>query len=212
MRRIWFSILVLALAVLSLIFWDQEITAFFMPGGFYRFRRISRYLTDVGEASFWFALCLATITIGWAERRQLLNRLSFVDEAVRQKIRSFSYWGSTTIYSMLASGLLLHALKWTIGRQRPHMTDTYEPHVFIGWTQDWHFQSMPSGHSQVFFAVAANIAEFYPNRAKWIYLVSFLFALTRVFTTQHFFSDVLVGCLIGYWVARAIIQNRKQTA
>lgn len=173
----------LTLALLSMFFLDQHLTAFFMPDFLYRFRRVSRYLTDVGEGGPWVVFCFV-----------LLISSSFV---IRYK-KQFRSLAIGLLCSLTAGAAILHLLKFLIGRQRPHLSENYDPLIFQPFSTNHHFNSMPSGHSQVLFAVAFNLALYFPKYRRSIYITAFLFAFTRVIVTQHFFSDVLAGCLTGY--------------
>src|SRR4030043_631673 len=59
------------------------------------------------------------------------------------------------------------------------------------------YQSFPSGHATIFFALATAI--FFFNR-KWgiiSFVVAILVGISRIFVGVHWPSDVLVGALIG---------------
>lgn len=175
------SLAVVLVSIFCVLYVDQAMTAFFMPDELYYFRRVSRYLTDVGEGGLWFAVSLVAIAYGY-----------------RQRLEKWRVFGLQFLFSLIVSGLFLQMMKFLIGRQRPHVSDDYHPHMFYNFNTNPHFHSMPSGHSQVLFTAAVNFALLFPRQAKWIYAAAFFFAMTRVFTTQHFFSDVLMGCLVGY--------------
>lgn len=166
-----------------MFFLDQHLTAFFMPDFLYKFRRVSRYLTDVGEGGPWVVFSLVLLILS-----PFIIRFKNI-------FRSFAIG---LLCSLTAGAALLHLIKFIVGRQRPHLTENYDPWVFEPFSTNHHFNSMPSGHSQVLFAAAFNLSLFFPKYRRAIYFTAFLFAFTRVIVTQHFFSDVLVGCLTGY--------------
>jgi membrane-associated phospholipid phosphatase len=213
-RYVTISLTTLVLAALSIQFLDQSMTAFFMPDHLYRFRRIARHLTDLGEGQIWFGLALVTFLSAWLGSKNLFLKYAKDPLQALQTYARLRIFSLNLVTSLLLSGVILHILKWAIGRQRPHVTETFEPHMFYSFTTNSHFHSMPSGHSQVLLVAAVNLALAFPRYAVGIYVIAFNLAMTRVYTTQHFFSDVLVGCLTGYLgahLALHLLEKRRQS-
>jgi membrane-associated phospholipid phosphatase len=113
------------------------------------------------------------------------------------------------LISLFISGIAVHFFKFLFGRLRPHRTEVGDPNVFVPFNFDWHYHSLPSGHSQVLFTVATCLALAFPKKAVVLYLSFFALAMTRVFTIQHFLSDVMMGCLLGYVVTQLIAKHRS---
>lgn len=215
MRYVKVTLITLVLAALSIQFLDQPMTAFFMPDELYRFRRVSRHLTDLGEGQVWFALALLALLGAWLARKNFFRGAQKLTQAAREHNERLHVFGINLFVSLLLSGAILHLFKWIIGRQRPHVTDNYEPHVFYCFNTNSHYHSMPSGHSQVLFVAAVNLALIFPKYTRWIYVLAFNLAMTRVYTTQHFFSDVLMGCLTGYLgahLALHLLERRRNAS
>jgi len=68
------------------------------------------------------------------------------------------------------------------------------------------YNSFPSGHSTSIFALCTFLALI---SNKWwqqilLFLVAPIIALTRVYLSQHFFEDVLIGSFIGFFTAKYI--------
>lgn len=98
----------------------------------------------------------------------------------------------------LAGGAVT-AFKYAIGRRRPSSTgDADEFRPFSGWN------SFPSGHTAVAFALATAIAE--ETRDPWteaaLYGAATLTAFARVNDDRHWASDVVAGALVGHLSAR----------
>ena len=111
--------------------------------------------------------------------------------------------------SLLASGIITPALKFTIGRARP--TTELGPHSFSPFQGD---ASLPSGHTTQAFAVASVIAAHY--RAWWVWTVAYgtagLVGFSRVYHDAHWTSDVVAGALIGTAVGWSVVKlNRGET-
>ncbi len=102
---------------------------------------------------------------------------------------------------VIASGLIVPALKLATGRSRPRAdlgAADFAP--FHGG------ESFPSGHTAAAFALAASIAA--NDDDLWVkglaYGVASLVAYARIDHDAHFASDVLAGGFIGVGVARRV--------
>lgn len=108
--------------------------------------------------------------------------------------------------SLIASGLITPVLKFVVGRERPYATTaTFKFKPFSG------NYSFPSGHATQAFAVATTIAEHYP--VWWVkglvYGSAALVGYARIEQNAHYASDVVAGSLIGWAVARAVVQRNN---
>jgi membrane-associated phospholipid phosphatase len=90
--------------------------------------------------------------------------------------------------------------KFFIGRGRPQNHDNAK--VFEPLNTNWEYTSLPSGHSALSFAYSTVMASVYNNffwKFSW-YSLAVLVAAARVYNNAHWFSDVLLGGVIGYFV------------
>ena len=113
--------------------------------------------------------------------------------------------GLRAIEAIAVASALSGIIKGFAGRSRPFHTPGEPWHWSFahGWTDARYF-SMPSGHTTATFAFAAAVtvaAVRVPRFRLVIGLVVFasalLVAFARVYTDQHWLSDVVVGALLG---------------
>lgn len=177
------------LILLSMFYWDQRVTYYFEKDDFKWL--FARTITDVGLFAPYFISALIVFSI--------LN--------IHSKFPLFrpKPWFSTAqqaskylMIGLLYSGFWTHLIKFLVGRQRPKISPSFEPFVFFPFNSNWDFQSFGSGHSQVLFTVATFFSFYFPKNKYTIYLIAFLFTLTRAATRDHFLSDVFMGCWVGH--------------
>lgn len=103
------------------------------------------------------------------------------------------------VISLAITSIIVLGLKNIVRRPRP--TIIVGNHIT---TCDKDF-SFPSGHASIAFACAAVLAAFDKKR-KWFYfLIAGLIALSRIYLHCHYFSDVLIGGLLGYFISKSTI-------
>lgn len=140
-------------------------------------------VTELGKADIYFGLAGLGFVLGLALRRRILRNHS--------------------VYALAAltlSGLLVQVLKHLVGRQRPYADLHLEAtrFDFVNSNYEWH--SLPSGHSQVAFTVAATMVLLGPKQRVWQwswFVLAAIIAMTRVVTLNHWLSDTLVGAFVG---------------
>jgi len=108
--------------------------------------------------------------------------------------------------SLIASGLLVPALKSISGRPRPRDSHSIEEQFgFFGGEQ-----SFPSGESAQAFALASVLASH--SDSRWVqgavYGIAGLLAVNRIAVDAHWTSDVVAGALIGTAVGRWVVRRR----
>lgn len=116
-----------------------------------------------------------------------------------------------TFSSMLISGGIVRVGKWMFGRARP--SDTANAWEFHGPSLD--HASLPSGHSQTTFAMAATLSTIYKNPLVRVlsWTVATVSALSRIHDNAHWASDVflggVIGALTGHLVAKRHMKGIK---
>lgn len=105
-----------------------------------------------------------------------------------------------TVYS----GTITLLGKFAFGRGRP---SKYEDNTsFCPFSIKWEQMSLPSGHTALSFAYSTIMASAYNNflwKFSWFSLAA-LVGAARIYNTEHWFSDVLLGGAIGYFVGEFV--------
>lgn len=107
--------------------------------------------------------------------------------------------GIATVLSQLA----IYPVKMVVGRDRP--ADGQGTRDFSPFSGN---DSFPSGHATQAFAIASVISAHVdsPWAGGAAYGVASLVALSRLYTRDHFSSDVVAGALIGSTIGKAVVQ------
>ena len=91
------------------------------------------------------------------------------------------------------AGVIGGALKFAIGRMRPVFLETLGQTGFYPFTNEWAFNSMPSGHAVASFAGLVMIGLLNP-KWKWLtWTLAIVIGVSRIAIGDHFPSDVFVG-------------------
>lgn len=100
--------------------------------------------------------------------------------------------------SALNAVLIAEAMKYALGRSRPLENPKYSGNFWNGGV------SMPSEHAAVAWAIAGIFAHEYPGPLTSLlaYGMASSIGVARITAKQHFPTDVLVGSVIGYYVAK----------
>lgn len=103
--------------------------------------------------------------------------------------------GIETLWAHGIATVLVHTVKHLVGRPRPKFSTSGDWNVAPSLVSG--FDSFPSGHTTVTFALAAVLARRFPHyNVVWFGLGTFV-ALSRVLRGSHFTSDVFGGAVLG---------------
>ena len=139
--------------------------------------KIMYYITMFGEKCiFWIVIGLLTLFV-------LPKRYRKVGLTVAIAL----------VFSIIFCNLLL---KNIIQRDRPFWTDPTFENLFgyFDTIDDWSF---PSGHTSASFAAAVAIRMWRKVEGSWAILIACLVAISRVYLTVHYPTDVLVSVVLG---------------
>jgi len=102
--------------------------------------------------------------------------------------------------------LITHLLKNTIGRARPYTNEgafSYHPFSFF----DIDYNSMPSGHTTSAMALSTVMSRHADKMVFKIlaYAPAAFTMFSRLYQNQHFLSDEILACGIGYFVGNWVV-------
>lgn len=114
---------------------------------------------------------------------------------------------SLVLGAVVMAGAIGGAMKFVIGRMRPAFLETLGQTGFYPFTNEWAFNSMPSGHATASFAGLVMIGLLNP-KWKWLtWTLAIVIGVSRIAVGDHFPSDVLLGAFIGM-VGADIVRSR----
>ncbi len=188
-------------ALLSYLLFDRFVALWFkqhLPGS--NWEGFFKIVTTLGLGGVW----LIPPPPLWLACRWQQARAAYGDEAGRWRRRA-----DALLYFFLTvalSGLFVDAVKVVVGRYRPRALFEQGLYGFHPFSAHWAINSFPSGHSQTIFAAMMALAVIVPryNRA-WLLLAA-LVAFSRVATSVHYLSDVIMGSYIG--ICAALLMHR----
>lgn len=113
-----------------------------------------------------------------------------------------SYIAFTVLESFSVTAAITGAIKYLVGRARPY--ENLGPYHFTFLSNNYDFQSFPSGHSALAWSIFTPVARRFG--AQW-YIVPTIFSAQRLWADQHWLSDVVYGGLIGWSIGNTFEQN-----
>ena len=104
---------------------------------------------------------------------------------------------------IIASGIILPAVRYGYGRLRPFVEFGWTPLVAHEATP-----SFPSAHATMLFALAASMWQLNKNWGYWFFACALLTGIARVYSLVHYPSDIIFGALLGicavFFVSRIV--------
>lgn len=122
--------------------------------------------------------------------------------------------------AVLISTVFNTAIRGTLGRSRPMITDGNDPydfHFMRGW-RDFDYRAFPSVHASSSFAAAAVLtgeaSRRAPKAAPWVGVAAYTLAampgLARVYREKHWASDVVMGAFVGTLTGIKVLRHEHR--
>ena len=136
----------------------------------------------------YFLGAILVVLLFWPKKDVLKNRLMVI---------------SAGISVFLSRIVITEIIKIIIHRSRPYIVlETAKKLI----SENANFQSFPSGHAAIFFALAMAIWFYNKKLGIWFFIGAILMGIARIFVGVHWPSDVLGGAVIG--IISAIIIDK----
>lgn len=151
-----------------------------------------KYLGGIFCAKNWLVMSFLAVVIFYA--RKILR--SHEKIGIKEFVLKIKGGNAFFVFcSVFCSACVVGIAKIMFGRARP--VAEMGPDVFMPMTNDWLFNSMPSGHTAITFAGLVMIGLLAP-RAKWFtWTLAIIIGASRLFVGVHWLSDVVLGAFIG---------------
>ncbi len=159
---------------------------------------IAGAVTDIGRLAWILAAAIVVLAIGLPLTRRFSRTQGRYHAA--HLIRKVTYVG----LSVLSASIVVHILKYAIGRARPPLYSEYGIFGFEPFHGDFLFQSFPSAHSAHVGALFAALALLFPRFRLLFVGIGLWLGVTRIIIGVHYPSDVAAGLALGTWIAFAI--------
>jgi len=119
----------------------------------------------------------------------------------KKKIHEISH---LLLFSAPLSYVAVKTIKSIVERARPKTFFSQGLYGFHTHGESMKDSSFPSGHACALGALAGTLSCFYP-KYTWYFMGSALFfSLARVVKLDHFFSDILIGTVIGGFISQLV--------
>lgn len=150
-----------------------------------------QWITDFGKSGwFLYPAGLFSLLLLSADWRAVSRR-------VAAAWTEFGLIVGYVFWAIAGSGIIMHAIKQTVGRGRPVVFDRDGAFSSIPFQFDYAQASFPSGHATTMGAVAVVVTVIVP-RFRWTAMIfCAVVAASRVFVAAHYPSDVVAGFLMG---------------
>ena len=155
---------------------------------------VARFFSLVGNGGFLAGVAVLLYAIGLSSRKE-----------------QFKEAGKTGLFALLAGGLTVHILKSAFERPRiEHGVNAVLTLLENPSLSDLtgRFNSFPSGHTAVSFALAAVLSKRFPRLMAPLYIIAALVGASRVYLGSHYPSDVVAGALLGLAIGW-LVDNQK---
>lgn len=137
-----------------------------------------------------------------------LNYLHFSTLAILTSIIVYpfdAYTSFTILESFVATSGVVALVKFLVGRARPY-TDN-NPYTFKPFSFSEDYQSFPSGHTALSWAIFTPVALRFGD--IW-YAVPVVFSAQRLWSNNHWTSDVLFATSIGYNFGKTLYETKGE--
>jgi undecaprenyl-diphosphatase len=154
-------------------------------------RGVFKAFTNIGRSNWVLIPAGAAIALALVLRRTQVGLRNAAAHGLIASTVGFVF------VSVGGAGLIANLAKSIIGRARPKLFDTSGALEFKLFAFQPDYASFPSGHATNIFALATVIAILWPRARVLLYTAAVWVAASRVLTGVHYFTDTVVGAILG---------------
>ncbi len=205
------GLVTLVLCLGGVFFFDQPLFMAMRGGDCWLFQKFGK----IFQAKVWL-IVTAILVIMFYVKKTVKSNNNLWNNIKQFKIRAIfndflqktkSSYAFFTFCSIFSACVVTGVLKYILGRARPVLFEGLNIVGFFPFTNNWVYNSMPSGHATASFAGLVMIGMLAP-RVKWAtWTLAGLIGVSRVCVGAHWPSDVILGAFIGM-VAADLVKSR----
>jgi membrane-associated phospholipid phosphatase len=154
-------------------------------------RKAFKAVTDIGKSNWMLIPTGAAIALALVLRQRHAGFRNAAGYGLIASTIGFVF------VSVGGAGLIATLTKNILGRARPKLFDAMGPFEFKLFAFSPDYASLPSGHATNIFAFATVIAMLWPRGKVLLYTVAFWIAASRVLIGEHYFTDAVLGAILG---------------
>jgi len=164
--------------------------------------RIFAFVTWFGQGGVVLYPCGGMLAAVLCLRPELPSLAKQLDRLIRQL--------SLIFVTVASAGLVNDMLKIVFGRARPLLWVSGDMSGFDFFRYGAKFASFPSGHTATSVAAAIVFSDLFP-RGRFVFATfAILIAASRIILDAHYVSDVIAGAVVGWIVARFILNRAHE--
>ncbi len=119
-------------------------------------------------------------------------------------------WAKYIFVSVASSGIIVIIIKIIFARYRPIMFLENNLYGFNFFDIGYKVNSFPSGHAATIMGGFSALAFLFPQYKLFFLIFGIIATFSRVVLDVHYFSDVLIGGLIGYITSYYLYKYYKE--
>lgn len=190
-----FTTALLVLAGISFFWIDTPLTLFLHSWVHPQALVVSEWLQEIGKSHWILVPCILLTAIFWIRKDK--HRMA-------ESVAMFA--------AVATSGIIANILKVVVCRPRPPLlfSDGLTYPAFFSFNTQFLWNSFPSGHATTGISFAIIATAIVPRYRLLWYAIGLAIAVSRIILQVHYLSDVLVGCVIGMWVAWLCLEHLER--
>ncbi len=131
------------------------------------------------------------------KKKLILDKIKCLESELKESVTFYKLIVSHSILSIIATGAVCHIFKYVLGVSRPKYYFLYGYERIDNFNLEHKVNALPSGHTQASFTLAI-LFYIYCNRYAFIiFFIASMIALSRIFMSMHFPSDLIFGAYLG---------------